>query len=166
VSRAYHHDGSDVADSLASGKIRYAEEHRSEAMRSIARLRTSGGRIGGGLADPALRPFQCQPVLEWFDDRHPHSHTAPATPGATAELPRHERALLAAGADVNAEAAGGFTALVEASQGNYPEVVRALLAAGADVNAKAAIGTALTIASQRGSLGGAGLAGRGGRCER
>jgi ankyrin repeat protein len=60
------------------------------------------------------------------------------------------RALLAAGADVNAKASIG-TALTIASQQGWPEVVRALLAAGADVNAKAFNGeTAMSLAKKGG----------------
>jgi hypothetical protein len=55
--------------------------------------------------------------------------------------------LLAAGADVNVAAAGGYgggTALRAASQGGHLEVVERLLAAGADVNATAAFSGGLT----------------------
>jgi ankyrin repeat protein len=60
------------------------------------------------------------------------------------------RALLAAGADVNAKQTlfPLYTALVWASQDDHPEVVRDLLAAGADVNA--ADGRAWFVASQNG----------------
>src|SRR5262249_3800049 len=45
------------------------------------------------------------------------------------------KALLAAGADVNAEMTNGATALTTASERGHADVVKALLAAGANVNA-------------------------------
>jgi ankyrin repeat protein len=60
------------------------------------------------------------------------------------------KALLAAGADVNARGEYGFTALMAAAK-CYTEAVKALLAAGADVNAKDADGnTALMAAAKKG----------------
>ena len=57
------------------------------------------------------------------------------------------QALLAKGADANAKANDGVTALMLASRQGHREVVQALLARGADVNAKANDGrTALTVA--------------------
>jgi hypothetical protein len=47
------------------------------------------------------------------------------------------QALLAKGADINAKASNGVTALVAASYPGHLDVVQALLAKGADVNAKA-----------------------------
>jgi ankyrin repeat protein len=46
-------------------------------------------------------------------------------------------ALLTKGADVNAKANNGSTALMAAAQTGHIEIVEALLARGADVNAKA-----------------------------
>ncbi len=61
------------------------------------------------------------------------------------------KTLLDKGADVNAKAPTGVTALMMASQSGHVDVVRALLAAKADVNAKTPIGdTALLLASQQG----------------
>jgi len=60
------------------------------------------------------------------------------------------KVLLAKGADVNAKANNGATALIMASQNGHLEVVKALLAKGADVNAKANGWTALRIASHQG----------------
>ena len=58
------------------------------------------------------------------------------------------QALLAKGADVNAKANNGATALMLASQNGHNEVVQDLLAKGADVNAKMTDGaTALFLAS-------------------
>ena len=58
------------------------------------------------------------------------------------------QALIAKGADVNAKAGDGRTALIQASEIGHLDVVRALLAKGADVNAKTNDGrTALTAAT-------------------
>ena len=46
------------------------------------------------------------------------------------------QALLAKGADVNAKAYNGYTALMSAAWGGHTDIVQALLAKGADVNAK------------------------------
>jgi hypothetical protein len=64
------------------------------------------------------------------------------------------QALLAKGADVNAMANNGRTALIEASQNGHLDVVQVLLAKGADVNAKDSLGfSALQMASgQKGHL--------------
>jgi ankyrin repeat protein len=62
------------------------------------------------------------------------------------------KALLAAGADVNAKDADGNTALMAAAKKGRtpPETVKALLAAGADINAKNNKGeTALMILEKR-----------------
>ncbi len=59
------------------------------------------------------------------------------------------RALLGAGADVNAKTSDGSTTLMGASMDGNLEVVRALVAAKADVNAKANNGeTALKAAAE------------------
>lgn len=62
------------------------------------------------------------------------------------------RALLAAGADVNAERRDGLTALIFASTNGYFEIVQDLLTAGADVNARTRqfSNTALKVASRNG----------------
>jgi hypothetical protein len=64
------------------------------------------------------------------------------------------QALLTKGADVNAMASNGTTALMIASQEGHLDVVQVLLAQGAKVNAKASNNgaTALMIASQKGHL--------------
>lgn len=60
------------------------------------------------------------------------------------------QALIAAGADVNAEDEG-FTALMCAADGGHANMVKALIAAGADVNAKNTMGeTALMRAEKNG----------------
>jgi len=60
-------------------------------------------------------------------------------------------ALLVKGAEVNAKASDGYTALLWASENGHSEVVKALLAKGAEVNAKTNNGaTALMAASQNG----------------
>jgi ankyrin repeat protein len=50
------------------------------------------------------------------------------------------RALIAAGADVNAKTSRGETALMDASDNGNPEIVQALLAAKADLNAEDEMG--------------------------
>jgi ankyrin repeat protein len=63
------------------------------------------------------------------------------------------RALLAAGADVNAADISGWTALMWASYFGHVEIVRDLLAAGADKHAVSNDGdTTHTLAGRRGTL--------------
>ena len=56
----------------------------------------------------------------------------PARDGHTKEV----KALISAGADVNAKAKNGTTALMAASYNGHTEIAQALIAARADVNAK------------------------------
>src|SRR3712207_5168927 len=51
------------------------------------------------------------------------------------------RALLDAGADVNAADENGYTPLMEAAHAPHPEAVRLLLAAGADLEARNRLGS-------------------------
>ena len=61
------------------------------------------------------------------------------------------QALLAKGADVNAKANNGATALIAAAWGGHSDTVQALLAKGADVKAKTnGGGTALMMAIKEG----------------
>jgi hypothetical protein len=62
---------------------------------------------------------------------------------------REVKRLVAKGADVNAKADHGYTALMVASRNGHSEVVKLLLAKGADVNARSSGGeTALILASR------------------
>jgi ankyrin repeat protein len=58
------------------------------------------------------------------------------------------QALLAKGAEVNAKANNGGTALMLASLAGHPDVVQALLAQGADVNAKTSGGVTALMAAK------------------
>ncbi len=60
------------------------------------------------------------------------------------------QAVIALGADVNAESADGRTALIDAVENNNLEVVRLLFEKGADVTKRAIGRTALKIAQQKG----------------
>jgi len=61
------------------------------------------------------------------------------------------KALIAAGADLNAKDRDGMTALIESAAQDNVDCVKALIAAGADVNAKARHGkTALKLAKSSG----------------
>ena len=63
----------------------------------------------------------------------------------------YTRALIDAGADINAKDEAGSTALMVASEYGRTEIVKLLIAAGADVNAKNELGwTALMWASRHG----------------
>lgn len=75
-------------------------------------------------------------------------HAALAGSGRRAEV---ARALVEAGADVNARQHGGWTPLHEAAMSGDLETARYLLSKGADVNAANDTGvTALALASERG----------------
>ncbi|MCZ6719325.1 MAG: ankyrin repeat domain-containing protein [Gammaproteobacteria bacterium] len=80
-----------------------------------------------------------------------HGSTALMDAASTGELKAVE-ALLAKGADVNAQDKFGGTALVYAAREGYTEVVRILIAHGADVNARDTSGTGLHKAAKNGHL--------------
>lgn len=78
-----------------------------------------------------------------------------ATPAAVPDITYGEiiKTLIAQGADVNAKANNGVTALMRASWKGHGEIVKILIAQGANVNAKTNSGaTALMMASRKGHI--------------
>lgn len=96
-------------------------------------------------------------LLPDIEERGPDNQTALMFACKSADIFgcnfRATKALIRKGADVNAKAALGSTALMIACVKGDLNIIRALISAGADVNAKTTLGnTALMIACEKGDL--------------